>query len=114
MSKLIGRFYFKRTENGNLIGEYSHNTSKFIATECAEPIGITNGYLGTYNSTWIHEKRAIISELIISNSERSCKVFKLEWKYDESEHFWGEGFIVDGMLIGDYRDFILEESIVNK
>ncbi len=114
MSKLIGRFYFKRTENGNLIGEYSHNTSKFIASECSEPIGITNGFLGTYNSTWIHGKSAIISELIITKSERSCKIFKLEWKYSDAKHFWGEGFVVDGILIGDYRDFVLEEPTVGK
>jgi len=106
---LIGRFYFKKTENGNLIGEYSHNTSKSITTECAIPLGATDGFLGCYNSIWLNKESSTFSKLSIKVSSRSCKILELKWEYDETENFWGEGFIIDGMLIGDYRNFEIEE-----
>lgn len=104
---LIGRFYFKQTDNGNLIGEYSHNTSEFISTESAERVSETDGFVGEYQTSWLSDDGAIASTLTIQQSDRSNRIFTLRWVY-EGGFFIGEGFLVDGMLIGDYRDFEIE------
>ncbi|UMY66880.1 MULTISPECIES: hypothetical protein [unclassified Flavobacterium] len=49
-----GRFCFTRTQNGNLLGEYSNQMSQFNAAECAEllegPDKEAPPFAGTYRS----------------------------------------------------------------
>jgi hypothetical protein len=99
---IIGRFYFKRTSNGNLIGEFSNNKRKRIFTESADLIGNGSSFNGNYNSTW-YDKKPIFAKLsIISNGKK----YSLYWNEENKEtSFWGEGILYDNILIGDYRNF---------
>ena len=105
--KLIGRFYFKQTINGNLIGEFSNNLISRIITESSNLEGeFSNPFIGRFRTIW-HQELANTLVLTISNRrETENRIFELIWRDDEeNEVFYGEGFIVDGILIGDYRDF---------
>ena len=106
---LIGRFYFKKTQNGNLIGEFSNNKIDFILTESAD---IQNGkistdFIGIYNTTWQQNGQNFFAILIISNKQNtSHKIYEVEWNDTSGKPiFFGQGFIVNDILIGDYRDF---------
>jgi hypothetical protein len=100
MTKIIkGRFYFKQTSNGNLIGEWSNYESE-PATESADLLGDYNTstqFVGTYNSTWQENGVGIFSKLRISNTAPSKK-FTLKW-----DNFEGEAMLCDNILIGDYH-----------
>ena len=103
-NNLIGRFYFKQTSNGNLIGEFSNNLSDGIATESADSIGKTNNYIGDYNSTWQENGKRRFSNLKISQKAgTSNTIFTLEWTDNGRQIFLGEGMLCDNILIGDYR-----------
>ena len=116
MSNIIGRFYFKKTENGNLFGEYSNNLSTNNTPECALLTSMNNNFIGTYKTNWVDESQVshsgsiniypkIIGEKVVPN------IFKIDWVEDniETSKLYGEGFIIDGILIGDYRNFELKE-----
>lgn len=109
--KLIGRFYFKKTLNGNLIGEYSNNSSFENKTEGADILDNRNdkdSFSGKYKSTWF-DKKAISLNLIIDFKEKSNNtIYKLIWEDNSEVIFYGEGFVVDDILIGDYRNFELK------
>jgi hypothetical protein len=49
---LIGRFYFKKTENGNLLGEFSHNISLMNYSESADNDDYNEDFIGNYYTTW--------------------------------------------------------------
>lgn len=108
---LIGRFYFKKTHNGNLIGEFSNNINNIISAESADASKVNNSddFDGIYNTTWQEDGEAIFTKLTISYRQKEPqRIYKLEWK-DKSGNlkFIGEGFVFEKNLIGDYRDFII-------
>jgi len=105
----IGRFYFKRTQNGNLIGEFSNNFSSSNSTESADAITRTTDFIGNYETTWGERASAVFGNLSITYKPGSGdSIYILEWTDEENNKmFIGEGFVVDNMLIGDYRDFEL-------
>lgn len=106
MSKLIGRCYFKQTVNGNLLSEYSHNTSKIVKTESATLIKAINGFAGTYRSYWNETNSMIPVILEIKVKPRtSNSIYTLTWRENNIIIFWGEGMLCDDILIADYRDF---------
>jgi hypothetical protein len=103
MAKINGRFYFKRTRNGNLIGEFSNDAGTDVFSESADLITQdTGGYLGTYRSTWREKSTAFFAELTISPQGR---LFRLEW-HDGVIKFKGEGMLCDDILVGDYQSAI--------
>lgn len=113
MSNLIGQFYFKKGANGNLFGEFSNNHSTWITTESAD---LTfdkkkenpNNYIGKYYSTWQEEGKPHFAILTITrkaNPDAIDDIFTLTWEIKGEDTFWGEGFIIDKMLIGHYRNF---------
>ena len=119
MPKLIGRFFFKKTDNGNLIGEFSNNPGSGISTESADLIpdsailkenadlkeGYANGgFVGEYNSTWQEDGKPHFAKLKIFIKTGSHKLFTLEWHRGKQLIFEGEGMLCDGILIGDYHD----------
>jgi hypothetical protein len=116
MRKIIGRFYFKKTSSGNLIGEFSNNACNRNYTESAVlksqipddagPEKADEGeFAGDYSSTWFDEKSgSVLAELNISKRPNCKNIFSLKWS-GKNISFWGEGMISDGILIGDYRDF---------
>ncbi len=99
MKKVIGRFYFKQTINGNLIGEFSNNGTLKNYTESADLNSDTRKdvYVGVYDSTW-HEDKACFAKLEITKKHDS--IFTLKWIGEGS--FEGEGMLCDNILIGNY------------
>ena len=107
---IVGRFYFKQTSNYNLIGEYSNNLSENNLSECANKVDeITEQFIGKYITTWF-DNESISLDLIISHKKKSNKsIFTLNWQNRNDEiYFYGEAFLVDEILIGDYRNFELK------
>jgi len=99
--KIIGRFYFKQTTNGNLIGEFSNNHSTGISTESCELRERKGDYLGDYESTWQENGKPILAQLTISPKPNG--LFILEWRKGPMCIFKGEGMLCDDILIGDYH-----------
>jgi hypothetical protein len=107
MYEVTGRFYFKRTTNGNLIGEFSVDKNDEVFTESADWQHGGIDFIGTYYSTWQENKKPQFADLEISLLTKPPKSGKgklllLEWKgggYD----YEGVGMLCDDMLIGDYH-----------
>ena len=107
-TNLIGRFYFKQTSNGNLIGEFSNNLSVKASTESSDliPINPANPpFIGFYHSTWQEDgKTASFAVLTISQKTASGGLFRLIWTNNNVVIFRGEGMLCDNILTGDYLD----------
>ncbi|HEY5369188.1 MAG TPA: hypothetical protein VIJ75_09365 [Hanamia sp.] len=104
---LIGRFYFKKTYNGNLIGEFSNNRINIISSESADAYieNKSDDFIGIYNTTWQQEGVPFFAKLTISYRDNTHRIYKLEWERNRETIFIGEGFVFENNLIGDYRDF---------
>jgi hypothetical protein len=107
-TNLIGRFYFKKTRNGNLIGEFSNNLSgNIISTESADFIekveGADGDYFGKYHSTWQENGKSYFANLEITPKVGNNKLFTLNWTRN-GKIFVGEGMLCDDILIGDYKE----------
>jgi hypothetical protein len=98
--KVIGSFYFKKTNSGNLIGEFTNNKLKKILTESAtinhEEI---DKFEGEYTSSWHQNNTSILVNLTIKLDGLK---YVLEWGKDNNTLFKGEGFNVNNILIGHY------------
>jgi hypothetical protein len=99
--KIRGRFYFKKTTNKNLVGEWSNNGENRVFTESSDLDEPVDGYSGTYNSTWQEQGEAISSRLKIT-IKGAGPLFSLEWRVDGAPRFQGEAMLCDDILIGDY------------
>jgi len=100
MTKVTGSFYFKLTVNGNLIGEFTNNHSDGITVEAANRNDVGNSFIGNYQTSW-REGNTYSADLSITFRENSNQLkFELLWK--GTNIFRGEGFLVDGILIGHY------------
>ena len=106
---LVGRFYFKKSHNGNLTGEFSNNRINFVSSESADVQDneANTDFVGTYNTTWQQEGQPFFCKLIISYRQNtSQRIYSLEWRGNDGNlMFVGEGFVFENTLIGDYRDF---------
>lgn len=100
--RFAGRFYFKRTVNGNLLGEFSNNKAKNNCTESADIISKSEGFIGTYLSTWQEDKVACLADLTTSYKVGFNDISSLVWMEKGKMIFEGEGFLSDDMLIGNY------------
>ncbi len=112
MKKNIGSFYFKQTENGNLLGEFSNNSMDNNTTESADIIKIEDAvFIGNYKSSWIENENAELLNLNIK-LETNSKIYKLTWYKNviDKPTFFGKGFIVDKILVGNYQDFQIEKN----
>lgn len=98
-----GAFYFRLTPNGNLIGEFINDVLNIPSSESADLNGIIGQipFVGSYISTWREENNPEISILDISLPEQTRK-YILTWTIGPRVVFRGEGFLVDGLLIGNY------------
>jgi len=107
MNLLVGRFYFKQTKNGNLLGEFSNNLTKLIFTECANiksEFTKKHSFIGDYETVWF-EKGAESFTLKIEFKFKNKEILKLTLTNPQNNQiiFHGEGFIVDKILIGNYQ-----------
>ena len=119
MSTILGRFYFKLTDNKNLIGEFSndHKTCKRNYTESADLTHREQNdgkFIGEYFSTWreqnggkLHE--SVLAKLKIEQKPGCENIFDLKWwrivneQPEAKPFFCGEGMLCEGMLIGNYQ-----------
>lgn len=102
-----GNFYFKLTERGNLIGEFTNNgMEKRWDIESANYHSGTKGnFVCIYISTWLEEEKAFTSKLTITNDEEKKGFYKLDWIRNGKKIFCGDGFVIDNILYGDYRSY---------
>lgn len=107
-NNIIGVFYFKQTDSGNLIGEFTNNKMTTFNIESANNQAefSSKKYEGKYLTTWLEDGNSHVAELVITQNTINKKSYKLIWKKINSEDtvFCGNGFIVDGILIGNYND----------
>jgi hypothetical protein len=105
-ARIIGRFYFKQTKSGNLIGEFSNNMSPINLTECSNINSKFNeDFCGDFKTIWFENKENLLNLKIERRDINDNNIYKLTWSNNGGVIFWGEGFIVDDILIGDYRNF---------
>jgi hypothetical protein len=103
--KIYGRFYFKKTSNSNLIGEYSNYGMDKNQTESADSIESKGNFVGKYLTSWRDGDSAISADLIIEHKPNSNdRIFNLKWLVGKQELFNGQGFLCDDILIGDYTN----------
>jgi len=101
---VYGRFYFKKTTNGNLIGEYSNHGMDYNQTESADLIESKGHFVGKYITTWSDTNSPTSAELIIEHKPGSNeRIFNLKWLKGMKEIYIGQGFLCDDILIGDYN-----------
>ena len=63
---ITGRFYFKQTDSGNLLGEFSNNSMSVNSTESADIVkNEANAFIGDYKSSWIEDGEAELLNLKI-------------------------------------------------
>lgn len=111
MSLILGRFYFRLTDAGNLIGEYSNYLADRARPESGfrRNFGQTDArsFEGEFDSAWHEveggERHAAV--LKITEVPGTVGIYKLEWIREDGEDalFVGEGMICGDFLIGDYR-----------
>ena len=108
-NRLIGRFYFKKTANGNLVGEYSnrHAASVRSYAEAASRISSGSDWIGDYVTTWCEapNNECFSAKLQITARPHCVGIFSLRWdSVSGSRLFSGEAMLCDDMLVGDYTD----------
>jgi len=112
MTKVIGRFFFKLTVNGNLLGEYSNDKSTSCVTEAANRVFSVKcpervsrfDFEGSYESVWREiANTSVCSNLTISRKTGYNGIYTLEWTSPTgTAQFHGEGMLCDEILIGNY------------
>lgn len=107
MGNFIGRFYFKRTKTGNLIGEYSNSEMTEVRTESSNAISESQSFVGKYQSIWSDGTDSTSAILSINyKPHTNNRIYSLEWTNSSGKILYkGEGMLVDDILIGDYRNY---------
>lgn len=106
MEKILGRFYFKRSSNGNLLGEFSNNFSETIDIEGAVAKERTIDFIGIYETYWSETDLSYPITLEIKRKiENNSFIYSLRWIENGKTIIWGEGMLCDDILIGDYRNY---------
>lgn len=104
MKRLIGCFYLKIDNNGNLTGEFTNAETDQILQHSATSNGeIKDRIIGNYNAQWIDiNGQSYTSTLAITN--KNNKVIFV-WSVNDSPIYEGQGMIVDNdnMVIGHYK-----------
>jgi hypothetical protein len=110
MPKTIGNFYFKLTDAGNLIGEYSNADTDRSRPESAWrkcPVDKPS-FDADYVATWYEpgSKAGEVAELQITLKNGSVGIFELVWselKEPNKAIYRGQAMCCDGMLVGNYQ-----------
>jgi len=98
-----GRFYLKKTSNGNLVGEFSNDYGLYTESADWEDGCNINKFEGTYHSTWREGTNSRYAKLEIKYEEFT-KLFNLSWETKRNtSNFEGKAMLRDGILVGDYE-----------
>ncbi len=110
-----GRFYFKQTANGNLLGEYSNQISTQNTAESSNLLGnFTDPFIGEYQSVWFElgNRAPDAMQLTIEHKPGTFgRIYKVEWSDANRIVFIGEAFLVDDLLIGNYWDMEVDRLL---
>ena len=103
-NKVIGSFCFKKTINGNLIGEFINNENQNIFADCSEVEKNESfeSFIGNYKNVWQERNNPIIMNLEIRINSNSK--FSLLWTNTENNNviFKGEGFLISNNKMTGY------------
>lgn len=104
-NKIIGTFYFRKTQSGNLIGEFSNNGIEEFNVECAnikENYNI-NEFDAKYITTWLEDFESHTAELEIVKTDLN---YKLKWYKINTNKLIFEGTAIEenNILIGKYNN----------
>ncbi|TRW22428.1 hypothetical protein FMM05_18160 [Flavobacterium zepuense] len=107
MAKIIGSFYLKLTDDGNLAGEFTNSRLFTVAKESAILIEKGNApFIGRYFSTWdgvYGPASGILTVSFIESTVPSNVKYDLVWTAEDGDIlFTGEALLAEGMLIGHY------------
>lgn len=105
-NNIKGCFYFIKTVNGNLIGEFINNKIDKHIVESAnlEQSENNNNFQGTYTTIWLQDKVAHKAKLIIIEKENTYLLSWFELNTSERKMFEGIAKIENGILKGQYND----------
>jgi hypothetical protein len=99
--KLVGSFYFQRTNNTNLIGEFLNDQSNVVFPEIAHPIKPTQDFVGVYQSTWFDTINHLAT--LIINRTNNSNIYTLDWNEQNMPSYEGKAMLVKNKLIGYYK-----------
>ena len=101
--KIVGVFYFKRTENGNLIGESKNDGTVRWNVESANRLTDSNDlFAGDFLTVWLEDQKPYAGNLKI---KKIGEHYKLLWHCkSQSSVFWGTGKIKNDILTGNYSN----------
>lgn len=103
--KIIGKFYFMLTKNGNLLGEFTNNEMDGRwDIESANKKGNDNiDFVGKFISVWLEDEKAYKAVLEIEKIDKIN--YALNWKnINDTEIFFGNAKLENEMLIGNYTN----------
>lgn len=108
--EIRGWFYFKLTESGNLIGEFSSFEVSVNSSHVADRIQTknikTSEFSGTYNNIWLeNNKNCMLMTMKITKIKEQNNRYELLWHLKKKLIYKGLGSIVDNILIGNYESF---------
>ncbi len=120
-NQLIGSFYFRRTPNGNLIGEFTNFRTPIIITESAnlaqnedvenDDVLIGHEFLGKYNCSWRQNNDVFRLTLEIRRVPNANQKFELEWTNESGDiEYSGQGFMAEDLLAGFYVQGTIPEA----
>lgn len=110
MPQFTGRFYFKLTSGGNLLGEYSNSLSMHSSTEAADRVAEApnpadrqlSRFVADYISVWHESVSSFTHSTLVIRPKSECSgIFTVNWTGPAK--FKGEAMLCDDVLIGDYR-----------
>ncbi|MDQ1161216.1 hypothetical protein QE422_001584 [Chryseobacterium sp. SORGH_AS 447] len=99
-----GFFYFRLTNNGNLVGEFFNDADTSIRTESADTINNENRFDNSYLSTWREGNTSEIVNLNIRISDSNRRVFDLVWfrNNEDIAIFRGQAIEIEENLLSGY------------
>lgn len=102
--KIIGCFYLKKTNSGNILSEFTNNFNDEIFTESADlkKTKCKNDFAGEYITTWQEKNKPILMSLIIEKEK--AEKYVLKWSNENGIVFFGQGFINGNKMIGYYTE----------
>jgi hypothetical protein len=107
MAKIVGSFYLRKTDSGNLLGEFTNNARFTVSTENADLKEAGDvPYVGRYLSTWLEGDVPHTAELVIDhldNAEACGKHYKLVWNdLHKGPIYEAEALLAEDVLVGHY------------
>lgn len=99
--KLVGCFYFSKSVNGNLLGEFTNDKSDDVTPECGVPTIHASGFVGTYKTVWFDIEQHFATLEI--TQKPNTNIYILEWTETGKPSYSGQAMLVENKLVGHYK-----------